>query len=973
MFAHFICQERPRNSIEQAINIFNIAKEESFETYDFQIDERNPIITNQLKELLQEFKHLFAFKLDDIKGANGIVHRIDTGDNPPIKQRNYRYGHFDQKEISNQVKDMLKAGVIRPSCSPWNNPIVLVRRDNKARLCIDFRKLNAITKIDVYPLPHIEDLVDRLSGNPIMSIFDLKSGFWQIPMAEDDRAKTSFTADNNTFEFLYMPFGLVNAPSTFQRVMNTVFRDILNQNVGIYIDDVIVYSRDAEEHLLHLRQVFERLDARDLRLHPQKCKFMCEELKFLGFIISKDGIKPDPKRTEAIRNFPIPTKVKDIRSFIGMANFYRKYIKDFASIASPLTGLIRKDIKFNFTEECKNAFNFIKEKLSSEPILAHFRIGDRLILYSDGSGYGIGAILNQIQDGKEVTLQYASATLNKHQENYTVTQRECLAIIFAIDKWRPYLMGVPFTLKVDHCALCYLMGICDPYGKLARWALKIQEYQIKIEYKSGKTHGNVDCLSRYPLKERPPVDLEELDMYFSSPVDIKGDQMKDPWIKDIKRRLAENKLSQHERYILINDILYRKCYDTHGIERTLLCVPNSLKQETFDSLHKSPMGGGHNGFIKTWYKFKERFYFPNIEKWLRIKIQSCKECQERKKEPGLPKGDNQPIIADGPYQIIGMDIVDAGTTTRKTKYRHILVFIDYFTKYLEAVPIKDMTSESVADAFINSILLRHGAVHKIITDRGQNFCSKFSEAVYEALRSKHVRTSPYHPETNGLAESQCKEIINMLAHYVNDYQDDWDKWLNFVIWNHNTAINTETKFSPYNIIYGRDPRFPIDLIFGVPTDYKMIEEQAEKFKETRALVKYFISEGKRKQTLKFNEKHRQVQYDVGDRVMVRIKDPKEGVGRKMMKNNYGPLEIIHKIPPNTYLLLDKETGRRKRAHIKNLQLYYDPIPDEELWPTPTLEKDKGMRTLSSEFGPSKEWSEEPPEDLRPTLEDIAKY
>ena len=474
------------------INLYNVTKEESFETFDFKIECKEKSIIPEIKALLNEFKHLFAFNITDLKGANGVAHVIDTGESPPIKQRNYRYGHYEQQEIRRQVREMLEAGVIRPAFSPWSNPIVLVKRDDKYRLCLDYRKLNAVTKVDVFPLPIIEDLVDRLAGNPIMSIFDLKSGFWQIPIAERDREKTAFTADNNTYEFLYMPFGLVNAPSTFQRLMNTVFEDILNRNVSVYIDDIIVYSRTIEEHMNHLRQVFERLDSRDLRLHPQKCRFLCDEIKFLGFVINKSGIKPDPTRTEAIRKFPVPQKVKDIRSFIGMANFYRKYIKDFAIIAKPLTMLIRKEVKFNFNEECHRSFNKIKEFLTNEPILAHYRIDDQLILYTDASGYGLGAILTQIQDEKERTLQYASATLTKHQENYSVTEKEMLAIVWSVEKFRSYLYGQKFIIRVDHCSLCYLLKMKDPYGKLARWSLRLQPYEYDIQYKSGKSHGNVD-------------------------------------------------------------------------------------------------------------------------------------------------------------------------------------------------------------------------------------------------------------------------------------------------------------------------------------------------------------------------------------------------------------------------------------------------------------------------------------------------
>src|SRR5882757_8148500 len=318
--------------------------------------------------------------------------------------------------------------------------------------------------------------------------------------------------------------------------MQSVLKGILNKFVSVYIDDVVVYSKTVEEHLLHLKEVFNRLDDNNLRLHPDKSKFLCEEIKFLGFVVTRTGIMPDPQRAKAINEFPTPVKVKDIRSFIGMANYYRKYIKDFALLAKPLTQLIRKDIKWRWTEDCEISFIKIKEILANPPILAHYRPGDEIFLYTDASGYGLGAILTQIQDGLERTLQYASCTLNRHQENYSVTEKECLAIVWAIDKFRHYLLGVEFTVKTDHCGLCWLMRITDPSGKLARWALRLQEYNFKIIYKNGKAHTNVDPLSRYPTKE-DIKDCDEIPMYLMEEVNLKLEQSKDDWCKNLVIRI----------------------------------------------------------------------------------------------------------------------------------------------------------------------------------------------------------------------------------------------------------------------------------------------------------------------------------------------------------------------------------------------------------------------------------------------------
>ena len=291
--------------------------------------------------------------MTDLVGAKDVFHSIDTGDSPPINQRNYRVSYEEQREILRQVSEMYKAGVIEQTSSPYNNPLVLVKRDNKMRLCVDFRKINAVTKVDVYPLPRIDELIHNLSDHNILSLFDLKSGYWQIPMKKEDKEKTAFTAGNHTYAYKFMPFGLNNAPSTFMLFMNKVFDGLINKNMNVYIDDIIVYSKTFNEHLEHLRAVFERLDEYDLRVHPEKSSFRCKEIKFLGFLVGQEGIKPDPKRTLAISQFPTPRKVKDVRSFLGMAGYYRKFIKDFAKIASPLTHLLCKNVPFIWDKECE--------------------------------------------------------------------------------------------------------------------------------------------------------------------------------------------------------------------------------------------------------------------------------------------------------------------------------------------------------------------------------------------------------------------------------------------------------------------------------------------------------------------------------------------------------------------------------------------------------------------------------------------
>ena len=903
----------------------------NFDNYQFHIGTEDSDEMKNILILLEEFRHLFAFNIKDLKSAKGVTHKIETGDAKPIKQRNYRYGYKEKDEITKQVSEMLEGGIIEECNSSWINPIVLVHQKDKYRFCLDYRKLNEVTKPDCFPLPIIEDLLDQLEGNPIMSIFDLRSGFFQIEVEIEDREKTAFTANGSVYRFKKMPFGLINAPTTFQRFMQNVLSGILNKFVNVYIDDVVIYSKTVEEHLDHLRQVFERLDKHDLRLHPEKCKFLCKEIKFLGFVVSRRGIMPDPQRAKAINDFKRPEKVKDIRSFIGMANYYRKYIQNFATLAQPLNRLIRKDVKWNWDEKCEDSFLKIKETLSNPPILAHYVREAPLTLYTDASGYGLGAILTQIHNDQERTLQYASCTLNKHQENYSVSEKECLAIVWAVDKFRHYLLGVEFTIKTDHCGLCWLMRITDPSGKLARWALRLQEYKFKIVYKNGKAHTNVDPLSRYPI-QTPAEDCDEIPMLLNEIIDLSEEQSKDSWCKYIKTKLSNNKLKSSEDYRIEDGILVRKMYDSKGIERTLVCLPQNLRQDVLFSLH-SERTSGHLGFIKTLYKVKERFYFPKIEKYVRKFVRSCQDCQSRKRDHGLYKGNLQNISSTQPFELVGMDILGPLTKTYKDN-KWIIILVDHFTKYVEAQAVKDATAETVAEFFIMSGVLRHGAIKKCITDRAKNFCANFTNAVLEAFRIKHILTSAYHPETNGLAEKQCKTITDMLALYCRSNQRDWDLFLPYLIFAYNTARQDTTQYSPFYLVHGREAKLPIDICLNLPSSYKIIDDVETRLLDARELVRQSVLEAQRRQKKNYDKKHRDVQFEIGQKVLVYTKTRKVGLSEKLLNCFHGPFEVIQQITPVTYLMEDVRTKKQMQAHINRIKPYYQDdldFNDSDIW------------------------------------------
>ncbi len=444
--------------------------------YDISHD-LTPEQVHQLEHLLIQNTDIFSQGPHDLGRTSIVRHEITTNGSPPIRQRPYRTAPPQRELITQHITSMLEADIIEPSVSPWASPVVLVKKkDGSTRFCIDYRKLNAVTKKDSYPIPHIQESLDLLGQTQYFTTLDLFSGYWQVEMNESSKEYTAFTTYDGLYQFKVLPFGLCNAPSTFQRLMESVLRGLNWKICLIYIDDIIIFSKSFEEHLAHIDLVFARLRAANIKLKASKCHFAYPQVTYLGHIVSRHGIQPDPDKVSAVREFPIPKKVKDVRSFLGLANYYRRFIKNFAHIAGPLTALLRKNAKFQWTAQCQNAFDTLKQSLISAPILNFPDFTLPFELYVDASLDGLGMTLGQIQNGKDVVIAYAGRSLNSAELSYSATEKEALAVIEGIKKFQPYLHGRKFTVHTDHHALKWLMTIKDVTGRLARWSLFIQQF-----------------------------------------------------------------------------------------------------------------------------------------------------------------------------------------------------------------------------------------------------------------------------------------------------------------------------------------------------------------------------------------------------------------------------------------------------------------------------------------------------------------
>jgi hypothetical protein len=894
----------------------------------------------QVNELLHAHRDLFSEKPTI---TSKVTHRIVTENSTPIAVPPYRLSPAKQQQLRDEVDKMLEEDIIEESESPWAAPVVMVPKpDGKLRVCIDYRQLNAITTPDAYPLPRIEDLLHSAKRTPYMSTIDLRSGYWQIPVEPDDQCKTAFITPFGLYQFKRMSFGLRNAPATFQRLIDRLRIELNGVEAYAYLDDILVLSVTFRSHCEDLRQVFDKIRTYNLKAHRNKCHFFCARINYLGHVLTPEGIQTNPEKIAAISELPEPVNLKQVQTFLQTGSWYRRFVPNFAKITKPLSDLTRKNTPWQWGDPQKEAFQTLKERLTTAPILKQADCTREFILKTDASGWALGAVLVQEEDGEEHPVEYASRLLNAAERNYSTTEREALAVVWAINKFRGYVEGAKIIVITDHQALRWLMTLKSPTGRLARWALQLQAYNIQIKYAPGKTNLVADTLSRPPIAEEEmtyQISFVSIDFPARTAGETRTEQMRDDNLATIITCLEDPTQTENNAYwtgrgyLISHGVLYRYSPEADE-EDAQLVVPAHQYEEILQLYHDAP-AAGHYGIDRTIQRITSRYYWKNMRTIITKHVKSCIECQRYKATNLRPAGLLQTTAINQRFEVVAFDLIGPLPPSEDNE-RWIFVIEDVATKWIELFAMETASAENCATLLMNEVILRYGTPRKFISDNGTQFVGATFQQLMYCMDIEHTFTPVYHPEANPV-ERKNRDIKAQMAIYVQNDHRSWPKALPAIRFAANTARCEVTGQTPAYLTFGRELRYPDDAERDlraivqsdtfVPEITPQLLRIADAFRQARS-----HNEQRRDNQKTRVDRHRRPSpnYQPGDPVMIAtnpLSNLERGFSAKLAPRRDGPYRIIKKCGPASYEIasFDDPEERLGKHHASALTPYVGEI------------------------------------------------
>jgi hypothetical protein len=865
--------------------------------------------------------------------------------------------------------------------SPYASNIVLAKKRDGWRLCIDHRQLNNQTLADSYCVPRIDACLDSLAGMKYFSAIDLRLAYHNVPIREQDQNKTTFVSKYGAYRFKRMSFGLKGAPACWSRCMDMILSGLNPAICVAYLDDIVCFSRDLPTHLLRLEEIFKRLAANSLKLKPSKCKFLRTSIDYLGCLVSEDGVQVSPEKISAVTNWPSCQSASEARSFIGLASYHRKHIKDFAKIAYPITQLLKPGTKFVWTDACQQAMDTLKHCLVSSPILSLPRDDLPYVLDTDASDVSIACVLSQMYpDGSERVVSYCSTKLDDRQRNYCVTRRELLAVIHYLKQHKHLLLGNRCLVRTDHAALLWLKRIKEPVGQQARWLEILEEFdQLTFQHRPGSQHKNADALSRRPCdrprccpKEiivAPAIGLQtssselrnteplvtaaisanntssgQIDLQFNPSI-VADHQRRDHEISLIIDAVVKGQqppkhiimawskeskaiINQFER-LTVNtyQALCRVFVNVGAADSLQVIMPPALRHSFLQQLH---VNLGHLGRRRLETAVRQRAYWPGWLNDVKLVYKHCQQCNAYVRGKPAHVTPLKPIVAGDVWEVIAIDI--SGPFPSSNGYKAILSVQDMFSKWVQVFPLRTQTAAEVAKCLFTKLFPTTGFPAKILSDQGKNFDSELMHSLCKFAGIDKIRTSSYKASTNGQIERWMKTMNSILGKLVTECQKDWPLHLNNVTMAYNSTVHSSTGYSPNKLFLNRELRLVSDLAWGLGPQTSSFETYDSFVEQVTNLQ--MLDFQRVRDTLRKSAQYRKLHYDVDLKSaeaitlgsLVWYYYPRRYKGRtpKWQRMFIGPMKVIRVIDAHNFVVQKSSKSKPMVVHRDKLKLYYPP-------------------------------------------------